>query len=93
MILSWTWQFYSVVCRVATILKTRYTAPGFWLAGLSLFEEAESLISGPSEKAYLKNCINGARDQLHQADNSEEASQSAQSRGPRASHLLFFCLL
>lgn len=73
--------FYSVVCRVATILKTRYTAPGFWLAGLSLFEEAESLISGPSEKEYLKNCINGAREQLHQVDNSDEVSQSAQSRG------------
>uniref|UniRef100_A0A6N2L146 Uncharacterized protein n=1 Tax=Salix viminalis TaxID=40686 RepID=A0A6N2L146_SALVM len=28
---------YSVVCRVATVLKTRYTSPGFWLAGY-LFE-------------------------------------------------------
>ncbi|KAL6344623.1 hypothetical protein AAG906_002529 [Vitis piasezkii] len=34
--------FYSVVCRVATILRTTYTAPGFWLAGLRLFEQAES---------------------------------------------------
>uniref|UniRef100_A0A7N1A943 Uncharacterized protein n=1 Tax=Kalanchoe fedtschenkoi TaxID=63787 RepID=A0A7N1A943_KALFE len=26
--------FYTVICRVATVLKTRYTAPGFWLSGL-----------------------------------------------------------
>ncbi|KAF2304247.1 hypothetical protein GH714_028853 [Hevea brasiliensis] len=43
-------SFYSVVCRVARILKTRYTAPGFWLAGLGLFEQAECLVSDASER-------------------------------------------
>ncbi|XP_038991492.1 E3 ubiquitin-protein ligase AIP2-like [Hibiscus syriacus] len=56
-------SFYSVVCRVATILKTRYTAPGFWLAGLRLFELSESLVSAPAEKDHLKNCISQAKKQ------------------------------
>lgn len=74
-----------MVCRVATILKTRYTAPGFWLAGLGLFEEAESLVSNPSEKENLKSCIAQAREQLHIADNpTPESTQSNASRGLRA---------
>ncbi|XP_030470457.1 E3 ubiquitin-protein ligase AIP2 isoform X1 [Syzygium oleosum] len=75
-------SIYSVVCRVATILKTRHTAPGFWLAGLGLFEEAESLVSNPSEKENLKSCIAQAREQLHIADNpTPESTQSNASRG------------
>lgn len=65
---SWL-QFYSVVCRVATILKTRYTAPGFWLAGLGLFQEAETLVTDSSEKKHLQNCIVQAKEHLHLADN------------------------
>ncbi|KAF5445251.1 hypothetical protein F2P56_034316 [Juglans regia] len=71
--------FYSLICRVATVLKTRYTAPGFWLAGLGLFEEAESLLSVPSEKENLKACIVQAREHLHQLSNPSEASESAQN--------------
>ncbi|XP_040998964.1 E3 ubiquitin-protein ligase AIP2 [Juglans microcarpa x Juglans regia] len=71
--------FYSLICRVATVLKTRYTAPGFWLAGLGLFEEAESLLSVPSEKEHLKACIVQAREHLHQLSNPSEASESAQN--------------
>ncbi|KAG2664216.1 hypothetical protein I3843_16G068200 [Carya illinoinensis] len=71
--------FYSVICRVATVLKTRYTAAGFWLAGLGLFEEAESLLSLPSEKEHLKTCIVQAREHLHQLSNPSEASESAQN--------------
>ncbi|KAI3414965.1 RING-type domain-containing protein [Psidium guajava] len=75
-------SIYSVVCRVATILKTRYTVPGFWLAGLGLFEEAQSLVSNPSEKEYLKSCIAQAREQLHIVDNpTPESTQSNASRG------------
>ncbi|GAY37543.1 E3 ubiquitin-protein ligase AIP2 [Citrus sinensis] len=69
-------QFYSVVCRVATILKTRYTAPGFWLAGLRLFELAESLVSDPSQKQHLKACIAKAKEHLHEIDNAPEASEA-----------------
>ncbi|XP_030538530.1 E3 ubiquitin-protein ligase AIP2 [Rhodamnia argentea] len=75
-------SIYSVVCRVATILKTRHTAPGFWLAGLGLFEEAESLVSNASEKEHLKSCIAQAREQLHIVDNpTPESTQSNASRG------------
>lgn len=73
--------FYSVVCRVATILKTRYTAPGFWLAGLRLFEQAECTFSDPSEKEHLKKCIAQAKDHLHNIDNPQTDSQSSENRG------------
>ncbi|WCJ42913.1 E3 ubiquitin-protein ligase AIP2 [Euphorbia peplus] len=69
--------FYSVVCRVATILKTRYTAPGFWSAGLGLFQEAESLVSDPSEKRHLKNCIAQAKEHLHLIDNPPDVYPSS----------------
>lgn len=64
------------MCRVATILKTRYTAPGFWLAGLRLFELAESLVSDPSQKQHLKACIAKAKEHLHEIDNAPEASEA-----------------
>ncbi|KAK2645159.1 hypothetical protein Ddye_020354 [Dipteronia dyeriana] len=68
--------FYTVVCRVATILKTRYTAPGFWLAGLRLFELAESLISEPSQKQHLKVCITQTKEHLYEVDNLTEDSHT-----------------
>ncbi|KAB1219883.1 E3 ubiquitin-protein ligase AIP2 [Morella rubra] len=73
--------FYSVVCRVATILKTRYTAPGFWLAGFELFEQAEPLLLDASEKEHMKACILQAREHLHQVANPSEASESTGNRG------------
>ncbi|CAN0871197.1 E3 ubiquitin-protein ligase AIP2 [Linum grandiflorum] len=60
--------FYSVVCRVATVLKTRHTAPGFWLAGLGLFELAESLASDPSQKSHLRSCVSQAKELLNQVE-------------------------
>ncbi|QCD99254.1 E3 ubiquitin-protein ligase AIP2 [Vigna unguiculata] len=77
-------SFYSVVCRVATVLKTRYTAPGFWNAGLGLFELAYLLVSEPSEKEHLKACIAQAREHLHGEDNPLlQASQLADNQAPR----------
>lgn len=73
-------QFYSVICRVATILKTRYTAPGFWLAGLGLFEQAECLVSDSSEKEHLRSCIAQAKEQLHLTENPPDVSPNS-SRG------------
>ena len=61
------------------MLKTRYTAPGFWHAGLGLFEQAELLVSDPSEKEHLKACISQAREQLHLDDNPSQASQPPQN--------------
>ncbi|CAA6658707.1 unnamed protein product [Spirodela intermedia] len=65
-------QIYTAVCRVATILRTRYTAPGFWLAGLRLFEEAERLAIASSEREHLKSCIGQARGQLHELENPQQ---------------------
>lgn len=69
-------SFYSVVCRVATLLKTRYTAPGFWFAGLGLFEQALSLASDASEREQLKSCIALAKEHLDQIGNPPEPSSS-----------------
>ncbi|XP_051151103.1 E3 ubiquitin-protein ligase AIP2 [Andrographis paniculata] len=80
-------SFYSVVCRVSTILKTRYTSPGFWTAGLKLFEDAERLVSNPAEKKHLQSCITQAKDQLFEAENSSEDLQS--SRGGTNGGYLF----
>ncbi|KAK3003958.1 hypothetical protein RJ639_020229 [Escallonia herrerae] len=76
-------QFYSVVCRVATILKTRYTAPGFWKAGLGLFLEAEHLMHESSEKEYLRSCIAQAQQQLIDLENQSEGLMSSQNRATR----------
>ena len=85
-------QFYSVVCRVATVLKTRYTAPGFWLAGLRLFELAESLATDSSEKENLKSCIAGARQLLKDVENQSEALETAENRANRGQIALLFSL-
>ncbi|XP_078429533.1 RING/U-box superfamily protein [Wolffia australiana] len=64
-------SIYAAICRVATVLRTRYTAPGFWLAGLRLFEEAERLFVTSSEREHLKSCIEQARGQLHELENPQ----------------------
>ncbi|CAN6539562.1 hypothetical protein C1H46_012949 [Malus baccata] len=68
--------FYGVVCRVATVLKTRYTSLGFWAAGLALFQLAHSLVSDPSEKAHLLACIDEARQVVHQENDPPQPSSS-----------------
>ncbi|KAJ4967789.1 hypothetical protein NE237_014490 [Protea cynaroides] len=82
-------SIYSVVCRVATILQTRYTAPGFWLAGLQLFEEAMHFITQSSEKENLKSYIARACDHLHEIEDQSEAPQSVQNSIRRDSRYLF----
>lgn len=67
-------SIYSTICRVATVLQTRYTAPGFWLAGLRLFEEAEGLVIESAEKEHMKKCIAKAREHLHETDNEVPVS-------------------
>ncbi|KAJ8621278.1 hypothetical protein MRB53_029807 [Persea americana] len=74
-------SIYSVVCRVATILQTRYTAPGFWLAGLRLFEDAERLVTESSQKEHLKMCIARAHEHLQDEENRPEVPVSNARRG------------
>ncbi|CAI9094548.1 OLC1v1030308C1 [Oldenlandia corymbosa var. corymbosa] len=75
--------FYTVICRTATVLKTRYTSPGFWNAGLALFIEAEQLISGTAEKKHLLSCIAQAREHLGEVENRSEDVVPAQTRTNR----------
>jgi hypothetical protein len=72
------WQMYSTVCRVATVFQTRYTAPGFWCAGLNLFLGMEKLVTNPSEKDHLKTCIARARDNLDEKENEESMPSNRQ---------------
>lgn len=65
------------------MLKTRYTAPGFWNAGLGLFEQAHLLVSEPSEKEKLKACIAQAREHLHLEDNPSQALQPSDNQANR----------
>lgn len=81
-----------MVCRVATILKTRYTSPGFWNAGLNLFQDAEHLVSDASERKHLQSCIVQAQEQLGEVVNGSDESRSRDSRtsgGARVTHFLY----
>ncbi|PKA61172.1 E3 ubiquitin-protein ligase AIP2 [Apostasia shenzhenica] len=68
-------SIYAAVCRVATILQTRYTATGFWLAGLKLFKEAEKLVTDSMEKDHLKKCIARAHEHLNDIENEVPSSE------------------
>ncbi|XP_073021373.1 E3 ubiquitin-protein ligase AIP2-like [Primulina eburnea] len=72
--------FYTVLCRVATILKARYTSPGFWNAGLGLFQEAEQMVKDDSKKKHLQSCIAQAREQLGEIQNGSEEPRETQDR-------------
>ncbi|KAK1368010.1 hypothetical protein POM88_034102 [Heracleum sosnowskyi] len=72
--------FYTIVCRVATILKARYTAKGFWTSGLHLFQEADKLVAEPSQKDHLRNCIAQAKEHLSELDNQSEGVERVQNR-------------
>lgn len=58
---------------MATVLQTRYTAPGFWLAGLRLFVLSEGMVSEETQKEHLKKCIARAREHLHDVENEVPA--------------------
>lgn len=70
------------------MLKTRYTAPGFWSAGLGLFEQAILFVSEPSEKEHLKACIGQAREHLHLGDDASQTLRPAETRENRGDFLL-----
>lgn len=69
-----------MVCRVATILKTRYTSPGFWNTGLQLFHDAEQLVSSAAEKKHFQSCIAQAKEQLAETENLPDDSRLTQNR-------------
>ncbi|KAK8942204.1 E3 ubiquitin-protein ligase AIP2 [Platanthera guangdongensis] len=71
-------EIYSTVCRVATLLQTRYTTRGFWLAGLSLFEQAEKVVTVSSEKDNLNKYVARAREHLNDMENEVSSSERRQ---------------
>lgn len=73
--------FYDVVCRVATVLRTRYTAPGYLLAGADLLEAAEQLVGDPSQKAHLRSRISNIRSNLNLGEEDEPGERQNSSRG------------
>ncbi|KAK9672016.1 hypothetical protein RND81_12G070300 [Saponaria officinalis] len=60
--------FYDVVSRVATVLRTRYTPPGFLLAGADLLDTASRLSSDPAEVSHLSSSAAALRHSLHLDD-------------------------
>ncbi|CAO2821865.1 unnamed protein product [Amaranthus hypochondriacus] len=68
--------FFDVVARVATVLRTRYTFPGYLLAGVELLTIAENLTSDSSEKTHLKSCISNIRQTLNQQQDDDTTSNS-----------------
>ncbi|XP_068660677.1 E3 ubiquitin-protein ligase AIP2-like [Aristolochia californica] len=80
---------YSVICRAATILQTRYKAPGFWHAGLRLFEDAERIVAESSQKDHLGACIARALEHLDEVENGPQASDSTPNTPHRDSRFLF----
>ncbi|XP_074320815.1 E3 ubiquitin-protein ligase AIP2 [Silene latifolia] len=69
--------FYDVVCRVNTVLRTRYTAPGFLLAGVDLLQTAASLSADPAQVSHL----NSASSALHQSLRLDDENPSPPTRG------------
>ncbi|GMH28469.1 hypothetical protein Nepgr_030312 [Nepenthes gracilis] len=79
-------MFYSVICRVATVMRTRYTAPGYLYSGLELFEDTERLTTDPSEKNHLRTCIAHIRGELDLHEESTE-NMAANNGGGRGGYL------
>lgn len=80
-------SIYSTVCRVATVLQTRYTAPGFWLVGLRLFEQADGMVSENTQKEHLKKYIARAREHLHDVETEVPTMSQPDSRYLFEGHL------
>ncbi|KAI5081876.1 hypothetical protein GOP47_0001619 [Adiantum capillus-veneris] len=74
-------SIYTTVCRAATLLKTRYTAVGFWMAGLQLFEATQKVVSKPEEKESMKSYIAKACEIIGDLQQETPAVQQA-GRGP-----------
>lgn len=66
-------SFYDVVCRVATVLRTRYTFPGYLIAGVELLEIAERLVQSSAERSHLKSCISNLRQAIDTFDDNNNS--------------------
>eukprot|EP00249_Psilotum_nudum_P009878 c22208_g1_i1 orf=315-1340(-) len=76
---------FAAVCRAATLLQTRYTAPGFWKAGLKLFEAAQQVVVMPVEKNNIKTWISAA----YENSEIQKEDLTPHSQADRRSGFLF----
>lgn len=63
---------------MSTVLQSRYVAPYFWKTGLNLFEEAEQIVTGKTEKENIKKYIAKAQEYLQENDSEAPAPPSRQ---------------
>ena len=75
-------QVFTAICKTAKLLKTRYTARGFWLAGQRLYEAAEVVVKEPEKARQLKAFAADARQHLGEAAPEE---RPAEPHAPAAS--------
>ncbi|KAL2653656.1 hypothetical protein R1flu_021784 [Riccia fluitans] len=79
---------YAAACRAATLLQTRYTAPGFWTAGLKLFEQAEAVLHNPAEKRNMRGFVEKARAFLEEQSERQDLPPNMRA-GPSSGGFLF----
>ncbi|KAH7445623.1 hypothetical protein KP509_01G018200 [Ceratopteris richardii] len=76
-------MIYKTVCRAATLLKTRYTAVGFWMVGLRLFEETLKVVTNPEEKETVNSYITKCHEIIGDLQQEPPATQQQAERGSR----------
>ncbi|XP_024518657.1 E3 ubiquitin-protein ligase AIP2 [Selaginella moellendorffii] len=77
---------YAAACRAGSLLQSRYTGKGFWIAGQILFEEAGDAITDPQEQENMMNWLTKAREFLHEDEDNSQPQQQARA-GPSSPFL------
>lgn len=73
---------YTAVCRAATLLNTRYSALGFWMAGLELFKATLQVAAKPEEKENMELCIKRAHEIIGDSQKDEVPNPLQAGRYP-----------
>jgi E3 ubiquitin-protein ligase AIP2 len=81
---------YTAVCRAATVLTTRFTAPGFWKSGLHLFESTAAVVKQPEQRKKMLSFVQQAHAFLgEKPSEQEEDNLPATMRAGTSSGFLF----
>ncbi|CAK9232335.1 unnamed protein product [Sphagnum troendelagicum] len=81
---------YTAVCRAATVLTTRFTAPGFWKSGLRLFESTAAVVKQPEQRRKMVSFVQQAHAFLgEKPSEQEEDNVPATMRAGTSSGFLF----
>lgn len=76
-------ELFGAVRKVGTLLQSRYTARGFWMAGLKLFSTTQAMVSNQLEKRQLRSFIDRAQEIM------EEHPEREHGRPPSEGTALF----